>query len=131
MKEELTKQVIAPEEAAPDDLIVSTIPAPRIGAGVLRKGTGILKRGTILAKSSKDGMLVILGTAAAGDETLEPFAVLADNRDISAENVPADIYIGGKFNANKVSVSENYTIKESDKDTLRKYNIELTAALKF
>lgn len=130
MREELTKQVISPEEVAPDDLIVSTVPAPRIGAGVLRKGTGVLKRGTILAKSSADGMLVILGTVG-DDETLEPFAVLADDRDISAEDVPADIYIGGKFNANKVSVADGYTITESDKDTLRKYNIELAAALTY
>lgn len=130
MREELTKQVIAPEEVAPDDLIVGGVPAPRIGSGVLRKATGKLLRGTILAKSDKDGKLVILGTAAEEGEVLEPYGILADSKDVSAEDVTADIYIGGKFNANKVIVADGYTIKESDKDTLRKYNIEFAAALK-
>ena len=42
-----------------DNLVAGTDPALRIGTGKLRKNTGELKRGTVLAKSSKDGTLVL------------------------------------------------------------------------
>ena len=54
-----------------DNLVVGTDPALRIGDGVLRKNSGKLNRGTVLAKSSKDATLVILGTSAEENETLE------------------------------------------------------------
>ncbi len=117
----------------PDDLVVGTTPPLRIGSAVVRKGAAALslKRGTVMAKSSKDAKLVILGSEAA-DETLEAYGILADNIEVGIdEDYTAEIYIGGKFNSNKITVADGYTMSESDKDTLRKYGIEFTAALKY
>ena len=128
MKEELLKKIVSREESMPDNLIVGTDPATRVGSAVLRKGTGILKRGTVLAKSSADALLVTLGTEAEESETLEAYGILTDDVDISADDVPATIYIGGLFNANRIIVADSYTMTENDKDTLRKYGIEIKAA---
>lgn len=112
-----------------DNLVVGTDPALRIGDGVLRKNSGELNRGTVLAKSSKDATLVILGTSAEENETLEPYGILTDDITVPAdEDIHAPIYIGGKFNSNKIITKKNYTITEADKDTLRKYGIEFIAA---
>ena len=112
-----------------DNLITGTDPALRIGSGLLRKNTGELKRGTVLAKSSKDGTLVTLGTASAGDETLEAYGILTDDITVPAdEDVHMTIYISGKFNSNKIILAKGYTMTETDKDTMRKYGIEFTAA---
>lgn len=112
-----------------DNLIAGTDPALRIGSGLLRKNTGELKRGTVLAKSSKDGTLVTLGTASVGDETLEAYGILTDDITVPAdEDVHMTIYIGGKFNSNKIILAKGYTMTETDKDTMRKYGIEFTAA---
>lgn len=112
-----------------DNLVAGTDPALRIGSGLLRKNTGELKRGTVLAKSSKDHTLVILGTEAVSEETLEPYGILTDDISVpTEEDVHMTIYIGGKFNSNKIIVKDKYTMTEADKDTLRKYGIEFTAA---
>lgn len=112
-----------------DNLIAGTDPALRIGSGLLRKNTGELKRGTVLAKSSKDGTLVTLGTASVGDETLEAYGILTDDITVPAdEDVHMTIYISGKFNSNKIILAKGYTMTETDKDTMRKYGIEFTAA---
>lgn len=117
-------------EMKPDDLIAGTQPPCRVGGAVVRKGAGKLKRGTLLAKSSTDAKLVILGSTAATGETLEPYGVLCDDVEVGTdEDLSTTIYISGKFNANKITVKDGYTITENDKDTLRKYSIELTAAL--
>lgn len=126
---ELSKNVAVME---PDDLIVDTQPPCRTGGATVRKSAAaqLLKRGSIMAKSSVDGKLVILGSTAATGETLEAYGILTDNIEVgTAEDVSATIYIGGKFNSNKITVADGYTITEKDKDTLRKYGIELTAAL--
>lgn len=136
MKEELLKKIVSREESMPDNLIVGTDPATRIGSAVLRKGTGILKRGTVLAKSSTDSLLVMLGTepdtteveGSATTEMLEAYGILTDDVDISEDDVPTTIYIGGLFNANRIIVADDYTMTETDKDTLRKYGIEFKAA---
>ena len=112
-----------------DNLVAGTDPALRIGSGLLRKNTGELKRGTVLAKSSKDHALVILGTDAVGDEVLEPYGILTDDISVpTEEDVHMTIYIGGKFNSNKIIMKKGYVMTEADKDTLRKYGIEFTAA---
>ena len=112
-----------------DNLIAGTDPALRIGSGLLRKNTGELKRGAVLAKSSKDGTLLTLGTASAGDETLEAYGILTDDITVPAdEDVHMTIYISGKFNSNKIILAKGYTMTETDKDTMRKYGIEFTAA---
>ena len=112
-----------------DNLVVGTVPALRVGSALLRKNSGELKRGTVLAKSSVDGTLVILGTQPATDETLEAYGILTDDISVPAdEDVHMTIYISGKFNSNKIILAAGYTMTEADKDTLRKYGIEFTAA---
>lgn len=117
---------------APDNLIAGTEPALRIGSGHLKADSSAeltVKRGTVLAKSSEDGKLVALGTTPGGGETLEPYGVLADDITLPAdEDVNVPIYIGGRFNLNSIITANSYTMTEADKDTLRKYNIEFTAA---
>lgn len=131
MTQELLKKVISTTDTQPDDLVVGVSPEPRIGSATLKQGTGTLKRGTLLAKSSSDAKLVVLGTTPESGETLEPYGILTDDVDISKDDVPATVYIGGMFNANKIIVKTGYTITESDKDTLRKYNIEFKAAFTY
>ncbi len=131
MTTKLNKKVITCE---PDDLVVGTTPPLRIGSAVVRKGAAALplKRGTVMAKSSKDAKLVVLGSETSADETLEAYGILADNIEVGIdEDYTAEIYIGGKFNSNKITVADGYTMSEADKDTLRKYGIEFTAALKY
>lgn len=112
-----------------DNLVAGTDPALRIGSGLLRKNAGVLERGTVLAKSSKDHALVILGTEAVSEETLEPYGILTDDISVpTEEDVHMTIYIGGKFNSNKIIMKKGYVMTEADKDTLRKYGIEFTAA---
>lgn len=112
-----------------DNLVVGTVPALRVGSALLRKNSGELKRGTVLAKSSVDGALVILGTRPATDETLEAYGILTDDISVPAdEDVHMTIYISGKFNSNKIILAAGYTMTEADKDTLRKYGIEFAAA---
>lgn len=85
----------------------------------------------MLAKSSKDGTLVILGTTASSSdsEVLEPYGILTDDITVPAdEDVNMTIYIGGKFNSNRIIMKDSYQMTEADKDTLRKYGIEFTAA---
>lgn len=114
------------DKTEPDDLIVGTQPPARIGSGVLKANAGALKRGTILAKG-EDGKLDILGK----DESAEAYGILADDIEASESDLPVDIYISGMFNANKLTVNAEYEIKESDKDTLRKYGIEFKAAIEY
>ncbi len=118
-------------EVSYDNLFAGTTPAPRTMGGILRKGDEKieLKRGTLLAKSSADAKLVILGSTAAEGETLEPYGVLCDDVTVDTEDEPCAIYAEGNFNSNSLIVADNYTITEQDKDTLRKYRIVLSAAL--
>ena len=119
-------------EVSYDNLFAGTSPKPRPAGGVLRKGDAVteLKRGTLLAKSSVDGMLVILGSTPAKGETLEPYGVLCDDTTVGTEeDEPCAIYAEGYFNSNSLITADGYTITESDKDTLRKYNIVFSASL--
>lgn len=115
-----------------DNLFAGTTPPPRVMGGVIRKGSAetVYKRGTLLAKSSEDSKLVILGTTPAEDETLEPYGVLCDDTTVGTEeDEPCEIYAEGSFNSNSLIVADGYTITEKDKDALRKYNIVMSAAL--
>ena len=60
---------------------------------------------------------------------LEPYCILTDDITVPAdEDVNMTIYIGGKFNSNRIIMKDSYQMTEADKDTLRKYGIEFTAA---
>lgn len=126
-----------------DGLFADLNPAAVVGAITIRKEGSektTYARGTIVAKSSIDGKCVILGTEAAaavdgGDdgedtpaEVLTPYAVLADEVTVDTdEDVAVAAYIAGCFNANKVSVADEYEITDADKDALRDVNIILKA----
>lgn len=119
-------------EVSYDNLFAGAVPQARPAGGILRKADAetTYKRGTLLAKSSADAKLVILGSTAAKDETLEPYGVLMDDITVGTEeDETCAIYAEGNFNSNSLIVSDGYTITEQDKDTLRKYNIIISAAL--
>lgn len=109
-----------------DNLIMGTCPPCRTGGGYLVPGTGDLARGTVLAKNA-EGKLDVLGNA----EGAKAYGILTDPVKGSEEETPVTVYISGKFNRNKISVAEGYTMTEDDLDTLRAYGIEFTAAMTY
>lgn len=114
-----------------DGLITDIKPAPEVRGGVIRKlsAAATLKRGTILAKSSGDGKLVVLGTAAVSNETLTPDCILCDDIEVgTAADEKVAVYTAGCFDIGKVTVSARYTITEGDKDNLRMRGIVFKAA---
>ena len=114
-----------------EKLFASTEPAALVRGGTIRKlsAKATLARGTILAKSggsAGDGKLVILGTTAATNETLTPDCILCDDIEVGTtddENVV--VYVEGDFNEAALTVDENYTITEADRDALRTKRIYL------
>lgn len=114
-----------------DGLITDIKPAPEVRGGVIRKlsAAATLKRGTILAKSSGDGKLVVLGTAAVSNETLTPDCILCDDIEVgTAADEKVAVYTAGCFDIGKVTVSASYTITDGDKDNLRMRGIVFKAA---
>ena len=109
-----------------DGLIADIYPKLVVSGGTIRKlaEAATIKRGTILAKSSGtsgDGKLVVLGTAATGDEVLTANCILCDD-------VTVPVYLTGCFNTNKCIVADSYTMTEADKDALREGGIFFKAA---
>lgn len=114
-----------------DNLISDLTPKVEVRGGTIRKlaAPATLKRGTILAKSSKDNTLVVLGTAAADGETLTPECVLCNETEVGTDaDVSVSVYTAGCFNTNKVHVADGYTITAADIDALRKYSIVFKVA---
>ena len=100
-----------------------------VSGGTIRKlaEAATIKRGTILAKSSGtsgDGKLVVLGTAATGDEVLTANCILCDDVEVgTSDDVTVPVYLTGCFNTNKCIVADSYTMTEADKDALREGGI--------
>ncbi len=114
-----------------DGLVSDLTPKVEVRGGTIRKlaAATTLKRGTILAKSSKDNTLVVLGTAAADGETLTPDCILCTDVEVGTDaDVSVAVYTAGCFDTNKVHVAEGYTITAADFDALRKYSIVFKAA---
>lgn len=114
-----------------DGLITDIKPAPEVRGGVIRElsAAATLKRGTILAKSSGDGKLVVLGSAAKENETLTPDCILCDDIDVgTAADEKVAVYTAGCFDIGKVTVASTYNITEGDKDNLRMRGIVFKAA---
>lgn len=114
-----------------DGLITDITPDPIVRGGTIRKlaAAATLVRGTILAKSSGDGKLVVLGTSAASGETLTPDCILCDDIDVStAADEAVEVYYAGCFDPNKCTVASDYTVTEADKDALRVRGILFKAA---
>lgn len=114
-----------------DGLVVDLVPEVEVRGGTIRKlaAATTLKRGAILAKSSKDNTLVVLGTAVTDGETLTPDCILCDDVAVGTDaDVSVSVYTAGCFNTNRVHVADGYTITEEDFDALRKYSIVFKAA---
>lgn len=116
-------------EMAYDGLITDIYPAIVVRGGTIRKlaAAATLSRGTILAKSggtAGDGKLVILGTSAVSNETLTPYAILAEDTAVgTSADAVASIYYAGCFDLAKCIVDEGYDITDADLDALRGWNI--------
>ncbi len=115
-----------------DGLISDLTPKTEVGGRTLRKlaEAATLKRGTILARSSADGTVVVLGTDAAEGETLTPDSILCDDVEVGTDtDVTVAVYTAGCFNTAKTHVADGYAVTDADVDTLRKYGIVCKAAL--
>ena len=105
-----------------DGLITQLIPPVQVRGRTIRKlgAAATLKRGTIMAISSTDGKLVMLGTNAASGETLTPDCILTDDIDVGTDaDINAAVYTAGCFDFGKCTVAENYTVTAADYDALR------------
>lgn len=115
-----------------DKLIAGITPPVHVNSGTIRKVAteAEYKRGTVLAKSSVDGKLVILGTTADASEVLTPDCILCDDTGIGTDaDVIVPIYTAGCFNSDALIVATNYTMTEADKDKLRERGIYLGTVL--
>ena len=109
-----------------DGLVVDLNPEVEVRGRTIRKlaQETTLKRGTILAKSSKDNTLVVLGTTATDGETLTPDCILCDDVVVgTGADISVSVYTAGCFNTNKITVADGYTMTEEDYDNIRKYDI--------
>ena len=114
-----------------DGLVTDLTPPVQVCAGTIAKlaAAAVYKRGTILAKSAADGMLYILGTDAADNDTLTPDCILCDDVEIGTDaNVVVPVYTAGCFSIGKCIVSADYTMTESDKDALRMRGVVFKSA---
>lgn len=129
----MNKELVRTVGSTGIDNLIAHINPPAEAFGVtIRKLTKseTLKRGTVMAKSSNDGKLVVLGTEAAKDETLTANCVLTDDVNVGTEaDETATAYRQGCFNKNAITVKDGYTLTEADIDELRRYNILLADML--
>lgn len=106
------------------------------GLRTIRKLTGAAatyKAGTALALSggtAGDGKLVILGTAAASNETLTANCILAEDVEVGTDaDVQALVYLSGHANANKLAVASSHTITAAEIEAFRAAGIYLENAM--
>ena len=105
------------------------------GLRTIRKlsAAAIYKAGTALALSggtAGDGKLVILGTAAASNETLTANCILAEDGEGGTDaDVQALVYLSGHANANKLAVASSHTITAAEIEAFRAAGIYLENAM--
>lgn len=107
-----------------DGLISGLTPQVKVGGGVIAKlaTETTYVRGTVLAKNA-EGKLAIAGTAST-----TPNCILADDVVVGTDaDVNVAIYEMGCFDPEKLTVADDYTMTEADKDELRQRGIYLTA----
>jgi hypothetical protein len=121
---------------APDNLIAGMYPPAEPFTVKIRKETTetvIYKRGTVMALSSGsagDSKFLILGTAAATDETLTANCVIAEDAEVGTDvDSVAIAYRTGHFNENVLVVAKDYTLNAADKEALRTVGILLSDAV--
>lgn len=114
-----------------DNLINGLYPPAEPFSVVIRKGSAetTYKRGTVLALS-EDGKYVILGTAAASNETLTANCVLAEDVTVgTANDETAVAYRTGHFNSNALIMDAEHTFSAADKEALRGVGILISDAV--
>lgn len=114
-----------------DGLVTGLTPTVQVRGGTICKGSvaATFPRGAVLAKSSKDGKLYLLGTAATSGDTLTPDCILCDDSDVGTDaDAVVTVYTAGCFDPNKVTVKNGYTMTEADRDKLRERGIVFLAA---
>lgn len=106
------------------------------GLRTIRKLTGAAatyKAGTALALSggtAGDDNLVILGTAAASNETLTANCILAEDVEVGTDaDVQALVFLSGHANANKLAVASSHTITAAEIEAFRAAGIYLENAM--
>ena len=118
-----------------DKLIAGITPPVKVASGIITKLSvaATYPRGTVLCRSSGtggDGKLKILGTTAAESETLTPDCILCDDEDIGTDaDANVAVYVMGCFNEDAMTVDDEYTITQADKDTLPERGIYLAQVL--
>ena len=118
-----------------DKLIAGITPPVKVASGIITKlsAAATYPRGTVLCRSSGtggDGKLKILGTTAVENETLTPDCILCDDEDIGTDaDANVAVYVMGCFNEDALTVDDEYTITQADKDALRGRGIYLAQVL--
>ena len=119
-----------------DGLIVANEPVADVLTVTIRKeatAAATYKRGTVLALSegtAGDGKYVILGTAAASNETLTANCVLAEDVTVgTANDETAVAYRTGHFNSNALIMDAEHTFSAADKEALRGVGILISDAV--
>lgn len=112
-----------------DNLVIDgKFPIDAVGV-TIASGEGALARGTVVSMSDKTKKCVILGTTAAGDETLTPYGIICDEADATSADFFAMVYRTGHFNREALIVDDDYTITEADEAALRNGGIYLDSAM--
>ena len=119
-----------------DGLLVDNFPPADVFNVKIRKGTAVetLKRGTVMALSTGtagDEKCVILGTAAASNETLAANCILCDDVLVGTEDVNALAYRTGHFARNKIIVKDGHTFSKADEEALRNGGILLSDVITY
>ena len=73
---------------------------------------------------------MILGTAAASNETLTANCILAEDVEVGTDaDVQALVYLSGHANANKLAVASSHTITAAEIEAFRAAGIYLENAM--
>lgn len=122
MAENLVKTI---SSIGQDNLIAGVMPPAECTGVTIRAvdADAVYVRGTIMAASGTDGKLVILGTTAEENDSLEAAYILSDDVEVGTSDVQTTAYRTGCFNTKAVTVKEGYTLTAADRENLRKYGI--------
>lgn len=117
-----------------DKLIAGITPPVKVASGIITKlsaaGAGAAAQDGAPRIGGGDGKLKILGTTAVENETLTPDCILCDDEDIGTDaDANVAVYVMGCFNEDALTVDDEYTITQADKDTLRERGIYLAQVL--
>lgn len=106
------------EEMKYDGLITDIKPHVQVGGGMIAGGEAekTYVRGTVMAVDD-GGYLVPMA------DGLTPNCILCDDTVVGTEDVHVTVYTAGCFDGDKVTVSDGYTLTDTDKDELRMRNI--------